>query len=369
MVQKKLCIVLNMASHYRKEIYEKIDSTFDCDFHVGEAVADIKSLEMSHFRNPVNYYSCIKNKKTIIWQKNILRLVFSRKYDAYIVSEDIRCISSWLFAFLGKLLGKKIIAWTHGWYGKETFLQKTVKKIFYRLFYRVLLYGDRAKELMVDEGFKEGKLIVIHNSLAYSAQLSIRKSLQPSPLYQQHFSNEGKIILFVGRLTKIKKLDLILKAVSKAKIKGKCYNVVFIGGGEEEKSLKDIAKQLTLENQVWFYGPCYDEKTLANLIFNADICVSPGNVGLTAIHSMTFGTPVITNNDFEHQMPEFETIISGKTGDFFDEGDVDSLFLTLEKWFSRPSYNRQIIRENCYNVIDKSWTPHFMLSRIEEAIN
>lgn len=71
-----------------------------------------------------------------------------------------------------------------------------------------------------------------------------------------------------------------------------------------------------VDKNVWFYGSCYDEQTNAELIYNADMCVAPGNVGLTAIHAMTFGCPVITHSDFKWQMPEFEAIHPGKTGDF-----------------------------------------------------
>lgn len=42
-----------------------------------------------------------------------------------------------------------------------------------------------------------------------------------------------------------------------------------------------------VDKNVWFYGSCYDEQTNAELIYNADMCVAPGNVGLTAIHAMT----------------------------------------------------------------------------------
>ena len=57
-------------------------------------------------------------------------------------------------------------------------------------------------------------------------------------------------------------------------------------------------ENLNLQDQIWFYGACYDESKLGELIFNADLCVSPGNVGLTAVHSMGYGTPVITHNNF-----------------------------------------------------------------------
>ena len=52
----------------------------------------------------------------------------------------------------------------------------------------------------------------------------------------------------------------------------------------------------------------YDENEIGDLIYNADLCVSPGNVGLTAIHTLTYGTPVLSHANFPNQMPEFEAI-------------------------------------------------------------
>ena len=85
------------------------------------------------------------------------------------------------------------------------------------------------------------------------------------------------------------------------------------------------ADRPALNQNVCFFGPCYDEFEIGMLIYNAALCVSPGNVGLTAIHSLSYGTPVISHNDFKHQMPEFEAIVPGETGAFFIANDLNSL--------------------------------------------
>ena len=108
---------------------------------------------------------------------------------------------------------------------------------------------------------------------------------------------------------------------------------------------------------MWFYGACYDELENATLLYNADLCVSPGNVGLTAMHALTFGTPVITHNNFPMQMPEYEAVINGKTGMFFSYNDVNNLAQTINKWMT-TSKSRDEIRESCYNVIDDKYNPH-----------
>ena len=98
------------------------------------------------------------------------------------------------------------------------------------------------------------------------------------------------------------------------------------------------------------------------------MCVSPGNVGLTAIHAMMFGTPVITHNDFPYQGPEFEAIKSGVTGDFFSKGDVDSMKMVIIKWFKEHE-NREAVRMSCYSEIDENWNPHIQVRIISNVIN
>ena len=221
---------------------------------------------------------------------------------------------------------------------------------------------------MIKEGFDENRLFVIHNSLNYNLQLSLRKEMKPSSIYASHFNNPNRNILFIGRLTAVKRLDILIDAIFKLKEQHKFYNLTFVGDGSEKSKLKNYAKEKNVYDCIWFYGACYDERVNAELIYNADLCVAPGNVGLTAMHSMIFGTPVITHDCFKYQMPEFEAIHKGLTGDFFQYNSVDSLVSCIENWFSNYGQNREKIRDNCYREIDNYWTPQFQMEVIRKHL-
>jgi glycosyltransferase involved in cell wall biosynthesis len=220
---------------------------------------------------------------------------------------------------------------------------------------------------MIKEGFDKENLFVIHNSLVYDEQLKVREQLCISDIYKQHFGNELPNLLFIGRLTPVKKLDMILYAVAKNKAKGIEQNITFIGDGEKRDELESLVKELGLEKNVWFYGPCYNEVELGNIIYNADLCVSPGNVGLTAMHSLVFGTPVLTHNYFPLQMPEFEAIKEGETGGYFEYGNIDSLSDKINEWFI-VNRDRNIIRQKCMFEIDNYWTPYFQIDIIKQNL-
>ena len=278
-------------------------------------------------------------------------------------------MSTWCFLLLAKFRKKKTILWTHGWYGKEGLLKRSMKKIFFRMADRLLLYGNYAKNLMIENGFLPKKMYVVHNSLNYDEGLRIRDTLQVSLIYRTHFGNTHPVLIFVGRLTPVKKLNLLVDALAILLAKGEYYNIVLVGDGAIRVSLESQVKELGLCNQFWFYGESYDESVNAELIYNADLCVSPGNVGLTAIHCMTYGTPVATHSNFMNQMPEYEAIREGKTGAFFDEDSAESIASVVSAWFQKPDYSRTAIRENCYKEIDSYWTPAFQLSVFREVFS
>lgn len=365
----KLCIIYNFAQHYRTSIFRLLDQAFDCDFYFGESYLDIKKMDYSLLKGKVSELKTIKFGPFIyrIGSTGLLR----KQYDAYIILGETRVLSVWIFALMGRLFypKKKIYYWTHGWYGKEKGLSKHLSILFNKLPQGGLfLYGNYAKRLLINEGFDEKKLYVVHNSLAYDEQLIIRHQLTKSSIFKDYFGNTNPTLIFVGRITAIKKLDMVLKAIEINNKIGRNYNFVLIGGGEKKNELEKYCIDNGISNQVWFYGPCYDEKIIGELIYNSDLCVSPGNVGLTAIHTMVFGTPVLTHNNLPYQMPEYEAIIDNQTGSFFEDGNIDSLANKINLWFDNFKDKRETIRLACMKEIDDNWTPYFQINIFKQVL-
>src|SRR5690606_13498504 len=148
---------------------------------------------------------------------------------------------------------------------------------------------------------------------------------------------------------------------------GKYINLCIIGDGIERKPLEQMVETLKLNKQISFVGSLYDEKLIADYIYNADICVSPGNVGLTAMHALVFGTPVITNDSFDYQMPEFEAIEVGVSGDFFQDSNADNLARKIELWIESQT-DREKIRHQCIKKIDLFYNPNYQLKIIKNVI-
>jgi len=231
------------------------------------------------------------------------------------------------------------------------------------------VYNDRAIDLMEECGIKREKISKVGNSLDTEHDWSIRKALKKTEVFTKHFGNDYPTIIFVGRVTSEKKLHMIIDAMHQLKTKGLNINLVVVGKDVDNVNLEAKAAEKGLSNNLFMYGPCYDDAILGELFYNSDLCVSPGNVGLTAVNSMSFGCPVISHDNFSFQGPEYSAIRPMITGDFFKQGDIQSLSDVIKKWIS-PEFisRRDAVRKNCYDEIDMNWTIYSETKAFKDAI-
>lgn len=352
----KICLVSITASHYRKLIYKLIDEEYQCDFIFGIDKTSVKRFDTSLLRHSIDLPNKYILHSPFYYQPGLIHKTNS--YDVIISDLGIFCLSSWWLLLLAKLRRQKVYLWDHGWYGREGTLKKWMKRLYFALASGAFIYGRYAYDLMEKNGFNTRKLHVIHNSLDYDTQLQLRRLTSSSNIYNHYFNNDNPVLCFIGRLTVVKQIEILINALALLKDNGHDFNLVIIGDGEMKHTLINLSQKLQVYDRIWFYGSSYDEQKNAELIYNADICVSPGNVGLTAIHSMMFGCPVITHNEFTMQMPEFEAVKQWKTGAFFRYRDANSLADTILMWYNKYDKERENIREACYEEIDSEWNPH-----------
>ena len=367
-MKNKLCIITNIGAHYRYPIFSLIDREIGCDFFLGDKVK--QKLKTFEYGKLAGYKGTLRNRFVgpFYWQANSVNLVF-KDYEYFILDGEPFCLSSWIILILCRLLGKKTISWSHGWYGREGFIKGFIKKIFFKLFSELMLYNEYAIRLMTDQGFNPAHMHCIANSMDSDKEKGLRASLKPSRIYQGHFQNDYPTIIYCGRIQKWKKLDMIIESMEILAKEGNPINAIFIGQDIENVDLKSYAASKGLEKHIWLYGPCYDDRIIGKLFFNASVCVSPGNVGLTAIHALSFGCPVITHNQFPYQNPEFEAIRPGITGDFFEKDNLLSMTEYIKKWTSQTQEEREQTRTAAFNEIDSKWNIHYQIEVIKEVIS
>lgn len=355
-----------MAHHYREPIFRLMAERFSCSFYFGDKVSTVKEVSVSDL---LGFQGRLRYRKLPGGAHYLSGAVSSAlKYKKIVLLGDPHGIHNWIICVLARLLGKDVYLWTHGWYGNEAGIKGVLKKLLFRLASKILVYGPRSKKLLIGEGFSADRIKVVFNSLDYDRQTYIRSRCDWNDTFFKYFGNSDPVIVYVGRVQKIKRLDLLVSALDRLKQDGLSINFVLIGGVGDDKSVQELVEYRGLSDRVWFYGPCYDESELCNIISGSDVCVSPGNVGLTAVHALTYGCPVITHNDFSRQMPEFEAIIPGQTGDFFNYGDISDLALKIRSWIEKRKQFRKLISDQCYSEVSKRWNPHVQIEKIGEAL-
>ncbi|MBV5328262.1 MAG: glycosyltransferase [Chlorobium sp.] len=309
--------------------------------------------------------------KFFLWQTGIVRLGFSREFDVIIYLGQYSHLSTLVSAVLARMTGKRVLMWTHGFINENQNVKELIRSFFYRLAHGFLLYGNRAKKIMISKGFDPNSLYVIYNSLDYDRQKMIRDTISddaPDDYKREIFDhNNLPVLLFIGRLTPQKKLSMLIDAGKNLLDAGHPVNILFIGDGPERTRLEKLSSKFQMSEYVHFFGECHDELELAKLIMMSDICVAPGEVGLTAMHCLAYGTPVITHDDFSKQMPEYEAIEDGISGTFFRHGDPADLALKIKGWLSSGKLKVDV-RSRCVGVIEKYYNPRYQLGIINNAV-
>jgi glycosyltransferase involved in cell wall biosynthesis len=371
--KEKLCCIFNYAPHYRLPVYSEMSKKINCDFYFGDKL----KFELKKINYDLLKPSSSKELKTFFfkkfsWRKGLVSLAFKKEYNHFIVTWEPLNLSLWIFLISCFILNKKVYSWQHGIQRKSISKKYLIlEKLGANLQKGIFLYGDFARQNMIKLGFSKDKLHLIYNSLDYNQSKKYREVKFNTSIYKDYFNSDLPVLLFIGRLTKVKKIHYILEAQKRLKKEKRGeFNLIIIGDGVERDNINEFINKNNLNNSVWMHGELYDEKSIAEFLSLADLCVSPGNVGLTAMHALSYGLPVITNNNFETQMPEFEAIEEGITGSFFEEDNIESLTKVVSLWLKSNSTKekREQIKKECYKVIDLKYNPIKQVEILKEII-
>ena len=362
---KSVYYFTNIFPKYRESIWKLLIEDSRYDFNIFFSSQELNGIKSSNSFESKKLHG-VKNyilKSRLLWQTNVIKTVCKKKIDIAIFMGEMNVISTWLAIIICKLRAIEIWFWGHGLYGNESKLKKFFRLSFLKLADKQLLYEKRAEQMLIENGFKKENLEIIYNSLDYELQKKLFQELETEkPARIPYFENDYPTLLFTGRLTQQKKLEILIRAVKELDKSNYKVNLLIIGEGSQKDRLMRLLKKLHLKN-FYFYGSLYDEKEISSLIYNSDLCVSPGNVGLTAIHSLSYGTAVASHNNFNNQMPEVGSILDGVNGFLFRDGDPLHLALKI-KSFLKVKPEKKKIRQ----IIDDKYNPYFQKRIFDQLI-
>lgn len=369
----KVSVIYHHYPHYRAPVLRAMADSNAHDYRFWGSLDDVAGIKAFKGDERVHIEPLRFRVDGTAWHlRGYWPALKDENTDALVVLANPNMPASWVIAILGRLMGKKILFWGHGWLKPESRVKSAIRQVYFRLAHRVMVYGDRARELGSKFGYPRDRIDPIYNSLDYdNAQKALaeiaRNGQHGGILPQSLFAHpERPLVICTARITQLCRFDLLLDAAAQLDRDGTPVNILLVGDGPERDALEAQAKRLGVD--VHFFGACYHEKILARLLYFADVTVSPGKIGLTVIHSLTYGTPAITHGNLDEQMPEVEAIVPGLTGLLFQHNDSADLARAIRQWFETGP-DRDDVRQACQAVVAEKWNPVVQARLIDESID
>lgn len=185
---------------------------------------------------------------------------------------------------------------------------KILKKSFDLIFgYRILKNATKVialntteKEEYIKMGLKESIIEILPNGIDLSNYENLPKKGNFRSKYD--IKDDQKMILYLGRITKTKGIDLLLKSFADVKSELKNVKLIIVGPDDGyKKELVKLIKNLDIDSEVVFTGFVSSEEKMQALV-DADVSVTPKFTGfpVTFVESCASGTPIITTTDADN---------------------------------------------------------------------
>jgi glycosyltransferase involved in cell wall biosynthesis len=217
----------------------------------------------------------------------------------------------------------------------QTFFKGLLKRLFFSQCDGFFCYGERSKQYLIQYGAKPDKIWFRRQAAAlppgYSVEMALKHRIEQGP------QTSDLRILYVGRLSSEKSLDVLLKAFANVLDVRANASLILVGAGPQEEELRELATRLGLnESSVEFAGSM-DMSALATEYSKASCLVLPSVSepwGLVVNEALSYGCPVVVSNRCGC-VPE---LLGNQTsGLIFEAGNVEDLtsrLLTVNEHFS-----------------------------------
>lgn len=342
-------LLVPIIAHYRKDVYKNLSGSpdFNFIFFGGNNYESIKRTdELNSFIS--NYFSFKIGKHKFYYLKGAIRKILKINPRTIISSGvDFHLIHILLlFIIYRVILRRKFYWWSQGTVGHQGRLGWFIRKVVYKLSSGIMLYSSSGYQNLLKMKIRPNKLTILNNCLNNEDY----GYLQYNILRRKEQTNEIKI-LFTGRISEKVDIELLIKSIAYYSNKFKKIICNVIGGGDVNY-YSEIAKKYKISSQINFVGPLYGNNA-HKYFLESDLFVYPGGIGLSILHALSFGLPVLTTNKMEIHNPEVELLKPGINGDYYIDNDYKSLAETIYKWCNHISKARNKYASNCINTIEE----------------
>lgn len=375
-MKKIKVVVLNrVIQEWRRPAFEHMDKLDDIDLTVlhgpsFEGTKVVNSTKASNFSKKELFSFKIKKKnrngQVAMPVSPFLFFTLIRLNPDVIICEGASNLANDFPAFLYRVLfGKKIIWWSLGEIPnrKKSKLRRFLDSTIVFLEKKsdaIISYSSIGKEYFKNITVNEEKIFVAVNVVDTIGKKKVLKDIDQSILYSNAHKESSFNLLFVGALTKEKKIDVLLESFAMIEKKYSDIKLTIVGTGEYENYLHTLSKKLNLKNII-FTGQVFDG--VEKYFIESDVFILPGLGGLAISEAMIYGLPVIASVADGCE----KDLISKKNGIIDENLNIENLATYIEEFYLDENNLNKMKLESKY-IIENVHNMELYIKNIHRAI-
>ncbi len=175
----------------------------------------------------------------------------------------------------------------------------------------------------------------------------------------------GFRILFVGRLHRVKQVDLLIRAFHLIHQRNSNMSLYVLGDGEQRQSLITLTDGLGLSGSVHFMG-YVDQKTVFDMMKLSDVLVLPSKMEgnpRVIIEAMVNRVPIVATN-----VPGIKDMLQHmKTGYLVDNQQPEELAYAIEHVLRNKQDSANMV-ERAYAFANQNFSKEIVLQKIRDEL-
>ncbi len=372
----RIIVLQPTIPEYRLPLFERLSHSLNIELRVYGSEDYMTAAELKNGNRTTTFsYSKCKSKTfaggRVVWQSGLHFGEWLRAGDVLVLCGNPRYLSNYPLILRARQLGIGVVWWGQGWsVGSRGFFSWLRQKIM-KFADVLLLYTDEEVRDYVKLGFDSGRVFATNNAIDQEQAFKLTSEWNDVRLMQFRSENEIKdrrVLIFCGRLIKKTEVDFLVGILPKIVQRWPKILLAVIGDGPMRADLQAQAFESGVQDHIRWLGSIYDEQIIAPWFLSSEVFVYPGAIGLSLLHSMGYGLPVLTHSDRVYHGPEFSAIRDGKNSLTFRKGDEYDFIEKLGLLMDNDAVRRDLSRSARLTVEDK-YSITEMVTRFVGAIH
>lgn len=240
---------------------------------------------------------------------------------------------------------------TRKFYSKHKYFWYFISKIEAHLTMHILHKADLVlpiskwlKEDFAKKGIERSKMMPLPEGI----DLDRFSDADGEAIRRRYNLNDSKVIIYVGTIDAMRKLDVLIYAFSKVKKSRENVKLLMVGEGNDKSNLEELASELGIPDNVVFTGQVYSHE-IPNFIAATDIGVSPVppldfyklSSPIKMFEYMAMAKPVVANEEILEQ----EEVIRESEGGILVKFESESFTNGIMELLNNPERAKEMGRK------------------------